>query len=146
MAAIARGGFYKQPRLFLEGHKEPADNENQESSVYLNISPQTLAVIYDGMSAVVNESGGTAYTEFVDVLAGLTEQGIKVYGKTGSTEAPENAWFAGFVTGGAGGSIAIAVVIEGGQRGSSDAAPLARDIIQFCIGEGYVGQTAQTQE
>jgi len=146
MAAIARGGFYKRPRLFLEGPQEPASIENRESSIYLNISPQTLAVIYDGMSAVVNEPGGTAYTEFAPVLAGLARQGTKVYGKTGSTEAPENAWFAGFATDGAGRSISIAVVVEGGQHGSSDAAPLARDIIQFCIDEGYIGQTAQTQE
>jgi penicillin-binding protein 2 len=151
MAAIARGGFYKQPRLFLESPQEPASItassiEHQESSIYLNISPQTLAVIYDGMSAVVNESGGTAYMEFAPVLASFARQGTKVYGKTGSTEAPENAWFAGFATGSAGRSISIAVVVEGGQHGSSDAAPLARDIIQFCIDEGYVGQTAQTRE
>ncbi|MHC4805075.1 MAG: penicillin-binding transpeptidase domain-containing protein [Planctomycetota bacterium] len=139
MAAIARGGFYKRPRLFLEGSQEPASNENRESSIYLNISPQTLAVIYDGMSAVVNESGGTAYTEFAPVLGSLAEQGTKVYGKTGSTEAPENAWFAGFATDGAGRSISIAVVVEGGQHGSSDAAPLARDIIQFCIDAEYIG-------
>ncbi|MBA7647446.1 Peptidoglycan D,D-transpeptidase MrdA [subsurface metagenome] len=140
MAAIARGGFYKRPRLFLEGPQEPASIENRESSIYLNISPQTLAVIYDGMSAVVNEPGGTAYTEFAPVLAGLARQGTKVYGKTGSTEAPENAWFAGFATDGAGRSISIAVVVEGGQHGSSDAAPLARDIIQFCIDAGYIGE------
>jgi len=146
MAAIARGGFYKRPRLFLEGPQEPARIENRESSIYLNISPQTLAVIYEGMSAVVNEPGGTAYTEFAPVLAGLARQGTKVYGKTGSTEAPENAWFAGFATGSAGRSISIAVVVEGGQHGSSDAAPLARDIIQFCIDAGHIGQTAQTRE
>ncbi len=146
MAAIARGGFYKRPRLFLEGPQEPASIENRESSIYLNISPQTLDVIYDGMSAVVNEPGGTAYTEFAPVLASLARQGTKVYGKTGSTEAPENAWFAGFATDDSGRSISIAVVVEGGQHGSSDAAPLARDIIQFCIDEGYIGRTDQTRE
>jgi len=146
MAAIARCGFYKRPRLFLEGPQEPAGNEHRELSIYLNISPQTLAVIYDGMSAVVNESGGTAYTEFAPVLGSLAEQGVEVYGKTGSTEAPETAWFAGFATNDAGGSIAIAVVVEGGQHGSSDAAPLARDIIQFCIDGGYIGATTDYTE
>ena len=158
MAAIARGGFYMLPRLFLESPQEatsisassiedpPQGVLRRESSVYLNISPQTLAVIYDGMSAVVNESGGTAYKEFEPILVSLAEQGTKVYGKTGSTEAPDHAWFAGFAEDTAGGSIAIAVVVEGGQHGSSDAAPLARDIIQFCIDLGYIGQTAQTRE
>ena len=165
MAVIARGGFYKRPRLlFKESPQEPAStstssieqresstenrassNENREPSIYLNISPQTLAVVYDGMSAVVNESGGTAYKEFEPILASLAEQGTKVYGKTGSTEEPEVAWFAGFAEDTAGRSIAIAVVVEGGQHGSSDAAPLASDIIQFCTELGYIGKSTLTK-
>jgi len=135
MAAIARGGLYKPPRLF-------ADDANDESNreIDLNISRQTLEVVYDGMSAVVNEDGGTAYDEFSN--RGLAEQGIEVYGKTGSTEKPDHAWFAGFATDGAGRSIAIALIVEGGQHGSADAAPLARDIIQFCIEAEYIGQTS----
>ncbi len=185
MAAIARGGFYKSPRLFLESSQEPAsistsrfenrlsadlsavvltkaeasakaeessiENrassiEHRVSSIDLNISPETLAVIYDGMSAVVSETGGTAYSIFGPVLTSLAEQDIKVYGKTGSTQAPENAWFAGFATDGTNRSIAITIVVEGGQHGSSDAAPLARDIIQFCFDFGYVGRAQPTTE
>jgi penicillin-binding protein 2 len=131
MAAIARGGLYKSPGLFLG---------SQASSIDLNISPQTLEVVYDGMSAVVNEPDGTAYKEFAH--AGFDEQGIKVHGKTGSTEEPDHAWFAGFATDRTDRSVAIAIVVEGGQHGSSDASPLARDIIQFCIDAGYMGQSS----
>jgi len=154
MAAIARGGVLKQPKLFKEISNFKFRISNLEE-VNLGISPQTLDVIYDGMSAVVNEPGGTAYKEFA--YSGLGEQGVKVYGKTGSTEQPDVAWFAGFActlasapvaeaapATGAGAnheSIAIAVVVEGGQHGSSDAAPLARDIIQFCIEAGYIGKS-----
>ncbi|MHC4604588.1 MAG: penicillin-binding transpeptidase domain-containing protein [Planctomycetota bacterium] len=134
MATIARGGLYKPPRLFINDV-----NDSESVSIDLNISQQTLDVIHNGMSAVVNEFGGTAYNEFAP--SGLAGQGIKVYGKTGSTEQPENAWFAGFATDNAGHGIAIAVIVEGGQRGSSDAAPLARDIIQFCIEKEYIGDT-----
>ena len=130
MAAIARRGIYKPPRLFV---KTP-DSEG----VPLGISPETLDVVYDGMRAVVSEYGGTASEQFRH--SGLTEQGVIVYGKTGSTEEPYVAWFAGFATDAAGRSIAIAVVVEGGQSGPSDAAPLARDIVQFCIEEGYIGR------
>ena len=166
MAAIARGGLYKPPRLFLESPQEPeststpkiehressiedrlsavASSKAETSSIDLNISPETLAVIYDGMSAVVSKTGGTAYSIFAPILTSLAEQDIKVYGKTGSTEDPEHAWFAGFAIDGANRSIAIAVVVEGGQHGSSDAAPLARDIIQFCFDYGYIGR-AETQ-
>ena len=138
MAAIARGGAYRPPRLFIDEPNNPGFD-----TIDLGISLQTLAVIYDGMSAVVNETGGTAYSTFAPILTSLAEQDIKVYGKTGSTQAPENAWFGGFATDGANRSIAIAVVVEGGQHGSSDAAPLARDIIQFCIDAGYVGAKIQ---
>jgi len=132
MAVIARGGLYKPPRLFME------NDDSKFASVVLNISPETLDVVRDGMSAVVNEPGGTAYKKFAH--RGLAEQDVKVYGKTGSTEKPANAWFAGFAEDSKGHGIVIAVVVEGGQHGSSDAAPLARDIIQFCIEAEYIGQ------
>jgi len=135
MAAIARGGLYKPPRLFIEDVNNPG-----LGTIDLGISEKTLEVVRDGMSAVVNEQGGTAYKEFAS--AGFAEQGIEVFGKTGSTEAPDNAWFAGFAEDGAGRSIAIAVIVEGGQHGSADAAPLAREIIQFCIEADYLGQSS----
>ncbi len=135
MAIIARGGIYKPLRLFLDSG--PSGNKNPESNTDLNISPQTIAVVHDGMSAVVNELGGTAYTPFTQST--LIQQGVKVYGKTGSTESPENAWFAGFAKDNAGRSIAIAVLVEGGQSGSQDAAPLGRDIIQLCVDTEHIG-------
>jgi penicillin-binding protein 2 len=119
----------------------PDPNDSEIDSVDPNISPQTLDVIHDGMHAVVNEPGGTAYKEFAPVIGAFARQGVNVYGKTGSTEKPDNAWFAGFATDTEGRSISVAVVVEGGQHGSSDAGPLAREIIQFSIEAGYIGQT-----
>jgi len=133
MSAIARGGKYKPARLIIDDSNDSIYDTNS-----LNISPQTIATVLDGMSAVVNESGGTAYNEFS--RANFGSKGVKVYGKTGSTENPEHAWFAGFAQDGNGRSIAISVIVEGGQHGSSDAAPLARDIIAFCIEAGYIGR------
>lgn len=132
MATIARGGVVLSPRLF---------KEMQYSQQYsLNISKETLDVVYDGMSAVVNETNGTAYKEFSPVLHTFNQQDVKIYGKTGSTERPEHAWFAGFVEDSTGRKIAFSVIVEGGQHGARDAAPLARDIIQVCIEEGYIGR------
>jgi len=147
MAAIARGGIFKQSRLIKEIRNWSDDGQDSKfeilnsEDVALGISPQTLEVIYDGMSAVVNEAGGTANGEFAPVLNSFAEQDVKVYGKTGSTEAPEVAWFAGFAEDSKNAKLSIAVVVEGGQHGSSDAAPLARDIIQFCIEAGYIGKS-----
>jgi cell division protein FtsI/penicillin-binding protein 2 len=151
MAAIARGGVLKQPQLFKEILNSKSEIRNspvpappvqasqvQADEINLGISAETLKVVYDGMYAVVNEPDGTAYKEFA--TAGLAEQGVKVYGKTGSTEEPANAWFSGFAEDSTGRKLAIAVVVEGGQHGASDAAPLARDIIQFCIEASYIGR------
>lgn len=133
MATIARRGVFKLPRLF---------GDSQSSApVDLGISPGTLEIVYDGMSAVVNERGGTAFEQFELFLSIFAAEGVKVYGKTGSTERPYHAWFAGFAADSKGRKLAIAIVVEGGQHGSSDAAPLARDILQLCINSEYLGQS-----
>jgi penicillin-binding protein 2 len=140
IAAIARGGIYKPPRLFVhDPNKNPTSEVRNPDGVALGVSPQAIAVVHDGMSAVVNEPDGTAYKRFS--TSTLPMQGVKVYGKTGSTQAPENAWFAGFSTDDQGRCIAIAILVEGGQSGPQDAAPLAFDIIQLCVDEGHIGQT-----
>ena len=139
IAAIARGGIYKPPRLIMDDTNTIHNSSTLISRpLPLGISPQYLDVVFDGMNAVVNEDGGTAYSQFLQSTLPL--QGVKVYGKTGSTTNPDHAWFGGFATDDTGRKIAIAVLVEGGQRGSQDAAPLGRDILQFCVQAGYVGQ------
>jgi len=131
-ATLARRGRSQPPRLFLSPESPPAAEPND-----LPISPATLDVVHDGMSAVVNERGGTAYDVFTG--SGLAQHGVKVYGKTGSTERPYDAWFAGFAEDQEGRKIALAVVVEGGQHGGGDAGPLARVILQLCVEAGYLG-------
>lgn len=133
MATLARGGVYMNPRLFKE--LVPISKEYP-----LNISQHTMDTVYEGMYAVVNERSGTAYDQFSPMLDSFREQDLKIYGKTGSTEDPEHAWFGGFANDSKGRKIAFALVVEGGQHGSSDAAPLAIDIIQYCIEAGYIGE------
>jgi penicillin-binding protein 2 len=162
MATIARGGVYRPVRL-LDYSEQPTDGNDDTmtgqdvnqpkvsnladfnnvpwGNVNLNITTRTMATVYEGMHAVVEEPGGTANREFASALPIFASHGIRVYGKTGSTQNPEHAWFAGFAKDGTGKAIAVAVVVEGGQQGSADAAPLARDILQFCAERGYIGQT-----
>ena len=156
MAALARGGIFKRPRLFSSlathdlqlGAGDSTSHERRATSDELGedlgVSLESLAVVYDGMSAVVNEVSGTAHRQFEPFLATLAQEDVKVYGKTGSTEKPEDAWFGGFAQDSAARKIAIAVVVEGGEHGSRDAAPLARGIIQFCIEAGYLGKSIVT--
>ncbi len=139
MAAISRGGIYKSPRLFLSENANPGNGQFD-----LGISEDTLAVVRDGMMAVTTETGGTAYNVFR--YSPLLSRGIKIYGKTGSTEKPFHAWFAGFTEDQAGRAISLAIVVEGGQSGAGDAAPLGREMIRFCNEAGYIGQMPTDQE
>jgi len=136
-ATLARRGRCLPPRLFLSPESAPAPEP-----VDLPISAATLQTVYEGMSAVVNERGGSAYHAFAG--SGLTQQGVKVYGKTGSTERPYHAWFAGFAEDREGAKIAFSVVVEGGQRGGSDAGPLACEILKLCAEAGYLGHASTT--
>lgn len=132
MATIARNGIYKPPHLLV------ADKNDEYAEHSLGISPRTLEVVRGGMKAVVNESGGTAYRAFAS--SDFAGRGVTVYGKTGSTEGSENAWFAGFAEDSHGRCVAIAVLVEGGQLGSKDAAPLGRKILELCTEAGYIGR------
>ncbi|MCF7974228.1 MAG: hypothetical protein K9N55_10465 [Phycisphaerae bacterium] len=133
MATLARRGGFLNPSLFRTSHTT-ASRTPQD----LAIAQPVMDVILDGMDAVVNELHGSAHTAFQE--ADFARYGVHVYGKTGSTEGPENAWFAGFARDKSGHTLAISVVVEGGQSGGTDAAPLARDILDICIQQGYLGK------
>ncbi len=140
MATFARSGVRINPRLFILSQQQMPD-QAISGTKDLNLSPETLATIYDGLSAVINETGGTGHEAFVDVFGrmGLDQAGVKVWGKTGSTQEPENAWFGGFAKDQQGRQIALALIVEGGQSGSRDASPLGAEVIRICIEHGYLG-------
>jgi penicillin-binding protein 2 len=131
MAIIARNGIFLQPTLY-------ADKSLRQPPVDMGISQKTIDTIKDGMSAVVYEAGGTAHTAYME--SGFEDDSIKLYGKTGSTQAPENAWFAGFAQDSRGRSVAIAVAVEGGLHGSSDAVPIGLKALELLREEGYIGE------
>jgi penicillin-binding protein 2 len=139
MAALARGGVYKPPRLFLPSDaNSPSPSSPSDKTTPLGLTEQTLQTVYEGLYAVVNEEKGTAHIAFQNLPP--AQQGLSVYGKTGSTQGPDHAWFAGFAKDSAGRTIALALVVEGGQSGPSDAAPLGREIINLCVETGHLGR------
>ncbi len=136
MATLAREGRFMHPSLF---QMDTSHTEASHTPEDLAISPEVLRAVIDGMDAVVNETNGTAKAAFDKV--DFSRYGIRVYGKTGSTEGvnAENAWFAGFARDKSQRTLAIALVVEGAQSGSRDAAPLGRDILNICRELGYLG-------
>ena len=132
LAALARGGVYKNPRLFSD---ESASADDYPT--LLPISRRSLDVIRDGMHAVVTEEGGSAYKKFKN--SNLKQKDIKLFGKTGSPTDPDHACFICFAEDSSSKVISIAVIVEGGQSGAQDAAPIARRILELCNEAGYIG-------
>ncbi len=141
LSVIVRDGVYKAPRLIVD-ENDPRNNKTRQQ---LRISRKTISVVRDGMHAVVNERGGTAFKRFYEDETGrpkkceLFDRDIKIYGKTGSTDRPALAWFECFAEDKHGRKVLVTVMVEGGQSGSGEAAPLGRDILFLCNEAGYIG-------
>ncbi|MCE5185739.1 MAG: hypothetical protein LLF76_06405 [Planctomycetaceae bacterium] len=133
LAAIARGGVYKNPRLV----RDDSDPRNERGQRRIALSASTVAVVRDGMHAVIHEPHGTAVNQFKG--SELFGRDMKIYGKTGSTESPCVAWFECFAEDSRGRGVVLSVVVEEGQRGAGEAAPLGHEILKYCNEAGYVG-------
>ncbi len=142
-ARIANGKEAVSPRLVRSiGAKTETKDEKVKS---LPIDPAWMSLVQQGMIAVMNEPGGTAFG------SRLRGKGLSMAGKTGTVqvsrisrqeradgvvknedkpwERRDHGWFIGF------GPIdnpryAISVLVEHGGGGSKAAAPVARDIMR----------------
>jgi penicillin-binding protein 2 len=140
-AAIASGGQVMKPRLLLRLEDRDGKTvqvfapELRETST---VSPENLAIVREGLTAVVELPGGTGGRARVP--------GVRVAGKTGTVQVVslsrvqglkelqipirfrDHAWFAAFAPADAP-EIAVAVFVEHGLHGSSAAAPIAQRIL-----------------
>lgn len=139
LSAIARDGVYKAPRLIFD-EQDPLNDKYRRK---IPISSSTLSVVRDGMHAVIYEPHGTAQRVFKD--SDLLNRGMTLYGKTGSTQAPEHAWFECFAQDHSGRTIVLVVLVEGGERGAGEATPLGEKILRLCNEEGYIGTKPVTE-
>ncbi len=134
VAAIATGRIVK-PRL-ANRLVDTAGGSVQEvaSEVSsLKLSPETLDILREGMRMAVNEPGGTAYW--------LRNPGLIMAGKTGTSQNPhgeDHGLFVGFAPFDRP-LIAVAVVIEHGEHGSTSAAPVACRLMRRYIEDLYPG-------
>ena len=152
VAALANDGIKVKPTLIVPENRNP----NIMRGEYLNISKNYLQLMRDGMFEVVNNPKGTAKSAKVDV------NGKLIAGKTGTTQVKrismkereqglkrqedlpwEDRNHALFVTFGPTDNprYALAVVIEHGGGGSTNAAPIARDIMRAALTLNPAGQS-----
>lgn len=128
MATIARGGVYGPVRLI-------AAPGTAARPVRL-ASEAATAVVEEGMRRVVEGYVGTAQGAF----EGMVWPGVKVYGKTGSTNY---SVFGGYARAEDGRCLAFTVVLEKAGGGGTVAAPVARRLLEVCGEEGYLPAMAE---
>ncbi|MCD8480005.1 MAG: hypothetical protein LRZ88_07125 [Candidatus Cloacimonetes bacterium] len=131
-AAIANNGLWIQPHLLKQTVGRGRLTREEVQSVIkqqLPFSNEHLRVIQDGLWAVCNAPGGTARS--VQVPGAVT------YGKTGSAEnsmgKTTHAWFCGYIVTDKP-EIAVTVFMENAGGGGSMAAPVARQIFDYYMG------------
>ena len=141
-AAIANGGTRYKP-IIMEAIKTPDGrllHQNQTQVIgKVPISAPTLELVKTGLWAVVNSDHGTARgSRLADIeISGKTGTSQVISRKKNETRSEEerpahqrpHAWFVAYAPS-ENPKIAVAVLIEHGEHGSSAAAPVARELIK----------------
>ena len=127
MSEIANGGHRWRPHVvgkILSSKGELVQITPVEETGRIDISPETLKLVRDGLRGV-SEAGGTGAGVFANFP-------VPVAGKTGTAENPhgdDHGWFVAY------GPfddprLTVAVIIEQGGYGSTSAGPIARKILE----------------
>jgi penicillin-binding protein 2 len=133
VSAIANGGTLYRPWVVRKVEtldRESIEEYGPELIRKVNIDPDNLAIVREGMQAVVSEGTGSR----------AKIPGLGVAGKTGTAQVVENggpqrgdrrdhAWFVAFAPTD-NPQIAIAVVVEHGGFGGQVAAPIAKSLLE----------------
>ena len=130
IAAVANGGTFYRP-YYINRIVKPDGTENfharPEILSKVEMKDETLALIREALNAVVYE--GTGYMSQI--------KGVKMYGKTGSAQNPhgeDHAWFVSYGTvGDEPAKVAVAVLVEHGAHGATEAAPIAKAVIEAVL-------------
>jgi penicillin-binding protein 2 len=140
-AAIANGGTVYEPQIALriESYDGRAVREiSPKVRTKLDVPPEALEAVREGLRHVVNVAGGTAYRRRLAEL--------EVSGKTGTAQVSalgkvrlkdhqlpwhlrDHAWFASFAPSSAP-EIVVVVFVEHGGHGGAAAAPPAMEVIK----------------
>jgi len=143
-AAVGNGGTRYRPRIVKTIRTADGQVVYQSSPEVvgrLPISASTLQIVQEGLFKAVNEPHGTAYASRLDAVAMCGKTGTaQVVGRKeedadgdGEVEPiKDHAWFVAYAPR-ENPVIAVSVIIEHGEHGSSAAAPVAAEIIRMYI-------------
>ncbi|MBO4556400.1 MAG: penicillin-binding protein 2, partial [Elusimicrobiales bacterium] len=132
IAAIANGGTFYKP-YYINRIVKPDGTENFHAKPQVlsrvEMKSETLRLIREALNAVVYE--GTGYMSQI--------KGVKMFGKTGSAQNPhgeDHAWFVAYGTvGDEPARVAVSVLVEHGAHGSTEAAPIAKAVIEAVLAD-----------
>jgi penicillin-binding protein 2 len=144
LSGLIEGGRLPTPHLFFAS-QDPRSGERLrykvETKQGLALSTEKASIVRDGMWAVLNEPGGTAFASRVP--------GLETAGKTGTAQVvgrdsmggkdpkgklEDHAWFAAFAPL-QDPQMAVVVFVENGGHGNSAAAPLAKALFEERFGK-----------
>lgn len=130
-AAVANRGTVWRPhyteRIDYAGGL-PEYRQKPEKLGEVALKPATWDLLHEALGLVVSSGTGAA----------ARVPGLEVRGKTGTSQNPhgaDHAWFVAFANRpGEPSELAVAVLVEFGEHGSSAAAPIAREVIKAYYG------------
>jgi penicillin-binding protein 2 len=141
LAGLLEDGRLPTPHLFLASQEARSGNRLRykvETKAGTPLSADKLAIVKNGMWAVMNEPGGTAF--------GSRVRGVEAGGKTGTSQVvgkesglaakgvyADHAWFIGFAPI-EDPQMVIAVFVENGGHGNLAAAPLGKALFEKRFG------------
>lgn len=130
IAAIANGGTLYKPHLL-------DDILDQEGNIIKHLEPQVIRSNMIDVSYLREARIGMRQTVTMGTARSLNNVPVKVAAKTGTAEvgvSSPHAWFVAFAPYEKP-EIAITVMVEHGGEGSSIAAPITRDILNWYFGD-----------
>jgi penicillin-binding protein 2 len=149
LSALVEGGRLPTPHLFLAA-QDPRTGARLryrvETKPGIALSADRAAIVRDGMWAVMNEPGGTAFlSRPPSVSAGGKTGTAQVVGResglTAKGKYEDHAWFIGFAPIDDP-QIVVAIFVENGGHGSAAAAPLAKALFEKRFGKGETSEAA----
>jgi penicillin-binding protein 2 len=144
VSGLIEGGRLPTPHLFLASQDPKTGVRLRYESPpkkSLELDPSRLSIVKDGMWAVINEPGGTAFGSRIPGLeAGGKTGTVQVVGRESTVRAgvdrhmlEDHAWFTAFAPVNDP-KIVVVVFVEHGGHGGAAAAPIARRLLAKYFG------------
>lgn len=147
-AALANGGLVYQPLLvdrIVSADGQTVQRGEPKVRHQVDLAPEHFEAIRAGMFAVVDQVGGTGRRQRLPELAFAGKTGTAQVVRLGASTAKQyrdHAWFVAFAPYDDP-EVAITVLVENGEHGSTAAAPIARQMFELYFADRMEAAAAE---